>query len=76
MPELGSQLYRLGQEKPSEREALAMQYVTQALAPEAGLAVLDVALTRNGSGTAALRVELEWRGTPLSVQLELAETPG
>ena len=31
LPELGSRLYQLGREKPSAREALALQYVTEAL---------------------------------------------
>ena len=34
LPELGSELYRLGGEKPSARQALAAQYVAQALAEE------------------------------------------
>ena len=68
---LGSQLYLLGRERPSAREALALQYVTEALAQEEGLAVTDAVLTQDGSGRAALRAELEWRGMPLAVQVEL-----
>lgn len=71
LPEMGSQLYQLGREKPSAREALALQYVTQALAPESGLAVLGTTLTQDGSGQAVLEAELEWQGTPLAVQVEL-----
>ena len=38
---------------------------------EEGLAVTDAVLTQDGSGRAALRAELEWRGMPLAVQVEL-----
>ena len=31
LPELGSRLYQLGREKPSARQALAAQYVAEAL---------------------------------------------
>ena len=72
LPELGSRLYQLGREKPSAREALAFQYVAEALAQETGLAVRTVTLTEEGRGRAALRAGLEWQGTPLSLQMELA----
>ena len=72
LPELGSRLYQLGREKPSAREALAFQYVAEALAQETGLAVRTVTLTEDGRGRAALRAGLEWQGTPLSLQMELA----
>ena len=39
LPELGSRLYQLGREKPSQRQALAAQYVAEALAEETELAV-------------------------------------
>lgn len=71
LPEMGSRLYQLGQEKPSAREALALQYVTEALSQETGLAVLGAELKEDGSGAATLKTELEWRGTPLTVQVEL-----
>lgn len=71
LPELGSRLYQLGREKPSAREALALQYVTEALAQEKDLAVLRTALTQEGAGAAVLQVELEWRGAPLAIQVDL-----
>ena len=71
LPQMGSRLYQLGREKPSAREAMALQYVTEALAQEADLSVLGTELVEEGGGTASLRAVLEWRGTPLSVQLEL-----
>lgn len=66
LPELGSRLYRLGRSAPSEREALARQYVAEALAGESGLSVTGVTLERGGT----LRVALEWEGQALSVALE------
>ena len=71
LPELGSRLYQLGRERPSARSALALQYVTEALAPETDLAVVETVLTEHGAGTASLEVALAWQGTPLAIQLEL-----
>lgn len=62
-PELGSRLYLLGRSPAGQREALARQYVAEALAEEDGLAVTGVTLSPEGS----LRVELNWQGAPLSV---------
>ena len=73
LPDLGSRLYQLGREKPSAREALALQYVTEALAQERDLAVLGTELTEDGLGGAVLRAELEWRGSLLAVQLDLTQ---
>jgi len=39
LPKLGSRLYRLPQEKASQRAALAKQYVEEALAEEPGLEI-------------------------------------
>ena len=71
LPEMGSRLYLLGREKPSARETLALQYVTEALAQETGLAVLDTELQEDGTGAAVLTVNLEWQGTPLAVQVDV-----
>lgn len=67
LPELGSMLYTLGREKPSERRGLAMQYVTQALSQEQGLTVERVELLDRTDGRVELRVFLEWRGERLTV---------
>jgi len=67
LPELGSQLYTLGREKPSERRGLATQYVTQALAQEPGLSVEQVELAERADGRLNLRVHLNWQGERLSV---------
>ena len=42
LPELGSELYRLGHEKPSARAAAAKLYAAAALAEETALTVEDV----------------------------------
>ena len=70
LPGLGSQLWRLPGVKPGEREALARQYVAEALSDEQGLTVTRVLLLPGGeNGT--LRVELEWQGEALSVESAL-----
>ena len=51
LPELGSRLYQLGREKPSAREALALQYVTEALVQEPDLAVMGAELTETAPRT-------------------------
>ena len=61
LPELGSRLYQLGREKPSARQALAAQYVTEALREEADLAVQLVELTQVEE-QGALTVWLTWQG--------------
>ena len=71
LPEMGSRLYLLGRERPSAREALALQYVTEALAQETDLAVLGTELQEDGTGAAVLTANLEWRGTPLAVQMDV-----
>ena len=53
------------------REALALQYVTEALAQETDLAVLGTELQEDGTGAAVLTASLEWRGTPLAVQVDV-----
>ena len=65
LPELGSR------EKPSAREALALQYVTEALVQEPDLAVMGAELTETAPGQAALRADLNWQGAPLSVAVEV-----
>ena len=48
MPELGSRLYLVLREKPAARQALAEQYVAEALAGESGLRVTEVSLAQEG----------------------------
>ena len=70
LPELGSRLYQLGREKPSARQALAAQYVAEALREEADLDVRSVELTQTGDGI-LLTAYLDWQGEELTVQLPL-----
>lgn len=70
LPRLGSRLYLLLREKPGARQALAEQYVAEALAEEEELAVTEVLLTQEGD-RADLTVRLAWRGTPLSATVTL-----
>jgi len=75
LPELGSRLYQLGREKPSAREALAAQYVAEALREESDLSVQSVELSPQGEG-ARLIVYLDWQGEELTVQLPLELAAG
>ena len=75
LPALGSRLYQLGRERPSAREALAAQYVAEALQEEPDLTARSVKLTPKGDGT-DLAVYLEWRGEGLTLQLPLERPVG
>lgn len=68
LPELGSRLYQLGREKPSERQALAAQYVAEALREETGLTVRSVELRQEGE-TGLLTAYLDWQGEMLTAQV-------
>ena len=67
MPELGSRLYLVLREKPAARQALAEQYVAEALAGESGLRVTEVSLAQEGD-RGLLTVRLDWQGEALAVQ--------
>ena len=68
LPELGSRLYQLGREKPSSRQALAAQYVAEALREETELKVEAVELVQTGE-TGQLTVWLDWRGEKLTARM-------
>lgn len=70
LPELGSRLYQLGRERASARQALAAQYVAEALREEREVRVQSVKLTER-EGTGLLIVCLEWRGEEMTVQVEV-----
>ena len=70
LPELGSRLYLLGREKPSARQALAAQYVTEALREEPDLSVRSVELVQDGE-KGRLTVYLDWQGEELVAQLSI-----
>lgn len=69
LPELGSRMYRLREERPSRRDALARQYAAEALAGLDEVTVTGASVTALGD-TLRIRVELSWEGQPLSVELE------
>lgn len=75
LPSLGSRLYQLGREKPSASQALAAQYVTEALREEPDLSVETVELTRVGE-MGLLTVCLDWEGEELTVQLPITTGAG
>ena len=73
LPTLGSELYRLGRERPGNRQTAAKQYVAAALAEEPALTVDDVALTEMDGGLYAVHVTLHSEEDPertLRVQVE------
>ena len=70
LPQLGSRLHLILREKPSARQALAAQYVAEALEEETGLRVTEVELRDQGA-QAELTVRLDWQGEPLAVTVGL-----
>lgn len=69
LPEFGSRMHTLRNEKPSERPALARQYAAEALADMEDVTVTDASVTDSGERL-TIRVELAWQGEPLAVELE------
>lgn len=72
LPRLGSKLYTLPREKESNRQALAAQYVVQALEDE-DVTVTDVVYSRQGEQT-WVNVYLDWQGEPLEVTAQIGGT--
>lgn len=70
LPRLGSRLGQLGRERPSARQALAAQYVAEALQEEPELSVRAVELDQSGE-KGLLTVFLDWRGEGLTAQVEV-----
>lgn len=69
LPEFGSRMYTLRNEKPSQRSALARQYAAEALVDLKDVTVTDASVTDSGERL-TIRVELAWQGEPLAVELE------
>lgn len=69
LPKLGSELHRLGREKPSARKALCAQYVRQALEDE-DVTVTSVDYSEQG-GRAQVTVQLRWQGQDLEVNTQI-----
>ncbi len=70
LPNLGSRLYQILREKPSARQALAVQYAAQALEEESEVKVTSVEWQETGAGARVL-VRLDWQGEELTAQVEL-----
>lgn len=70
LPTLGSRLYRVTRERPSQWQGLAERYVLEALEEETDLQVSGVEVAQGEEG-AELTVRLTWQGEPLSVSLDL-----
>lgn len=68
LPTLGSRLYLLGREAPSQRLSAARQYVAEALAEEE-VSISDVALSEAQGGHIQVTVYLDYQGTDLAVTL-------
>lgn len=68
LPTLGSRLYLLGRETPSQRLSAARQYVAEALAEEE-ISISDVALSEAQGGHIQVTVYLDYQGTDLAVTL-------
>ena len=69
MPELGSRLYRLTQEKPGARAALARQYAAEALAEESELEITGVEVEELEGDRLRVHVRLDWNGEALSTSV-------
>lgn len=61
LPELGSRLYLLPGESPKNREALARQYVMEALEGLTEVRLRAVRYAETGEGAAQVTVTLLWR---------------
>lgn len=70
LPEMGSRLWKLGAAPPSKRQGAALQYVTEALAPEEGLVVEDVELSERADGGFGMDVRLRLEGQSYTVHTE------
>ena len=70
LPELGSQLYLLGRERPEARLSAARQYAAETVQPE-GLTVEDVRLTDRGGGRMDLTVWLRGEDAALTATVAL-----
>lgn len=71
LPNLGSNLYRLYQEKSSAWEALAIQYVREALEVEPDLWVTQVEVHWDHQEKIEVKVYLSWHGEVLSLSTQV-----
>lgn len=69
LPQLGSRLHLLSRVPAKEREALAAQYVSEALEDEE-VALRETKLKREGDKT-VLKLKLDWQGEELTATVEM-----
>ena len=65
----GGRLYRLTQEKPGARTALARQYAAEALAEESELEITGVEVEELEGDRLRVHVRLDWNGEALSTSV-------
>lgn len=70
LPDLGSRMYRLRQEKPSAWDTLAVQYAAEALSGLADVTVTGAQVNRT-ENRLAVEVSLLWQGETLTVAAQL-----
>lgn len=70
LPGLGSRLHEILREKPSARQALAAQYVAEALEEETDLKLAGVEWLDTETG-GQVTVRLDWQGETLTARVEL-----
>lgn len=71
LPELGSELYRLGIAAQRQRDSAAEQAVREALQEETELEITAVTLSDAGEGLYTLKVYLTYQGQNLEVALTI-----
>lgn len=71
LEDLGSRLWQLGRLPARQRQTAAEQYVAEALADEADVAVEAVTLVPGADGRAALTAELSCEGERLTVTVDI-----
>lgn len=70
LPELGSELWRLGEEKPSGRNMAALQYAQEALAP-LGVQVMAAEVVPDEARTAHVAVQFLREGTAFTLEVTI-----
>ena len=68
---MGSRLWQLGRFPPEQRQAAAVQFVSEALEEEEGLVVESVVVREETPGVLSVRAELRYQGEVLPLDLEI-----
>lgn len=70
LPDYGSRLHLLLQEKPSARESMAAAYVQEALAGESNLSLQSISLTQ-GDHQMLMTIHFIWQNETLSTSMTI-----